>query len=291
MAELFDSTEFKQLLDRYSLIESNIVPAVVDLYSNPLKEPEKAYLKTVFGSIPNGNKKFKLQREFLREDAGSHWGAWAEMMVYDWLEQLNKSPILDPIIPGTRKTPDLLIKSENKEIFIEIAAVQRAERDESIGDAIRGWWPAATATFRSMGGRLDEKLSKYREALEQYPKPYVVCLFLVDSIIDLSEVKTYFLGGESYNFNTREMHQNLDGAVFEHHIGELPLVKYRHVTGVLVAKRNRQTVENGFMLEVGFIENPYATEKIDTQTFGDIRRYVVISEIEGSIQMGWKIGA
>src|SRR5690242_8151592 len=82
---------------------------------------------------------------------------------------------------------------------------------------------------------------------------YVVCLCLNSRLIDLGEVKTRFLGGEAVNINTGELVPLLDGEIFELHGDEL-LVKYTHVSGVLVAKCNRSTLEDGHKLVFGLVQ-------------------------------------
>ena len=59
----------------------------------------------------------------------------------------------------------------------------------------------------------------------------------------------------------------LDGEIFEIHTDMPPLVKLRHVSGLLVAQPNRVTIEDGYRLIFRYIQNPYALVRIPETEF------------------------
>jgi hypothetical protein len=98
--------------------------------------------------------------------------------------------------------------------------------------------------------------------------------------------KTCLLGGEAVNINTSELVPLLDRDIFELHGDEL-FVKYTHASGVLVARCNRSTLEDGHKLVFGYFQNPYADISLPTDEFGDIRRHVIVSRNETHFSMKW----
>ena len=272
---LFDRTVIEALKIKFS--SSGIkgrVPQIIDLYESLNRKNEFEYLEQIFSRIPSGRKKNNLRTSFLSEDDGNHIGALAELMIFDWLEKLGKNPSFETLLPGNRETPDLLINNDDRQIIIEVAAVQESIEDQIIMNSHRGFWPGATSTYKSMGSRLAEKAGKYAK----YQKPYVICIYLANSIIQLGQIKDYFLGDDTYNFSIEKLQREYNGIIFENNNDEI-LVKHRHVSGILVAKRNRGSIEEGFKLNFGLIQNPYAhpCSIISPDEFGSIPRYIVSS--------------
>jgi hypothetical protein len=282
MGSIFDVPRFAELLDGSSQNQAEGLPAV-DLYRNGSRRKEREYIEAVFARLPEGSYKSDLQRRFLSPNTSDYLGAWYELMVYDWLDGLGKNPVLQPLLSTGKSKPDFEIRSDELQSLIEVTVVQQSSNDSHI-DRGRVWWPAAIATFETMRNSLIRKIGQHSIPPGM---AYVICLCLETDLIDIEQVKTCFLGGESAAVATRELLPRLDGEVFENHPGMPLLVKHRDVSALLVARRNRTTVDDGFRLLFGLVQNPYAHVRIPDTEFGNLRRYTVIAETETRLTMGW----
>lgn len=283
MSSIFDLPDFQRLLTNYSPDQQAQIPPAVELYNDPYRQREREDIERIFANLPVNSYKREIQDRLLLGDTPNHLGAWYELFVYDWLAGLSKNPIPQPTLAGAKSRPDFLIESNRLQIFIEVAVVQESRADKDVRQ--RGpWWPAAIATFRTMRERLIDKMGQHPGIPQN--AAYLICLCLNSFLIDLGEVKTCLLGGEAININTGELVPLLDGDIFEVHGNEL-FVKYTHVSGVLVARCNRSTLEDGYKLVFGYVQNPYADISIPTNEFGDIRRHVIVSRNDTHFSMKW----
>jgi hypothetical protein len=286
MASLFSSSKFKKLLDLYPADEPGQPPEVIDLYRNPLRQRECEHIENIFAQLPNNSYKEKVQTKLLSENSGDHIGAWYELMVYDWLVGLGKNPIPQPVLQttnGAEGYPDFLIESNGLQIYIEVSVIQEAQKDKDrgIGGVV---WTETTRTFEKIGDKLREKMGKYEVPSDS---AYVICLGLESRLIDLGEVKTYFLGDEVDLFERDDIKDtikfrgtrlNPNGEIFvnDNDIDGYLAVKHRDVSALLVAKRNM----SGYRPTFGLIQNPYALVHIPETEFGSITRWVRDSETE-----------
>lgn len=283
MESLFALPKFRKLLDTYSSVNVEQLPTSVDLYKNPFRQNEREHLEGIFARISDASYKRDVQRRLLSPDLSSYFGAWYELMVYNWLELMGKHPVPQPSIPNAKSKPDFLIRSDGLQIFIEVTVVHEAQKDQDVRKQT-SWLPAATATFETMRGRLIDKMGQHSIPQDS---AYIICLCLESRLINLSEVKTCFFGGESVVLKTGDLRANFDGEIFENQPGYPLLVKHRDVSALLVAKRNEQSIENGYKPIFGLIQNPYALNPIAQDEFEDIQRYVIISETESHFEMKW----
>ncbi len=279
---LFDSPKFKQLLDSYLSSGSEQPPPIVDLYMKPFRVKEREHIEVILGQLNNHSYARRIESRLLLTP--EYLGAWHELMVFDWLSGLGKQLALQPSIEGSK--PEFFYESNGLPIFIEVAAVQESLNDNDVGKTIGGvkiWAPEATETFKKLNGVLTHKAGQHSSIKKA---AYVICLCLESRLIDIGEVKTYFLGGEAVDM-AGELHPRLDGLVFESQDNlQLPK-KYKNVSALLVAKHSRNSAEEGYKLVFGLIQNPYATNPISPNEFGALTRYVIVSETQEHIQMKW----
>jgi hypothetical protein len=276
MSSILDAPAFRQLLDDYSG-NAEEMPLVLALYRNPHRQQELDYIDAVFERLPEGRVKKRIQREFLSEDPAHHWGAWYELMVYDWLDRLNKNPQLERPLPGG-STPDIKIQSGPLDIFIEVTHVRESLGDQDIETS---WWNADTATFARMTAALKEKSVQHPTISPS--AAYVICIALENKLIEMSEVKTALFGHEQYSLTTSKTRIDCEGLLFENHPDAL-LVKHRNVSAFLVTKRDQSTL-GAFKLRFGLIQNPYAQVPIPNTEFGNIKRWVPVECDDGTIGM------
>jgi len=246
-------------------------------------------IKTILDRLPENAYKKSVRRRLDSQNLSDRDSAWYELMIYDWLESLGKKPIPEPTIPDSSSKPDFLIRSEDLEVFVEVFVVQESEEDKNTLRQPRVLWTADTATFWRMGGRLTRKMGKYSEITETLGAAYVICACLESHLLNLREVATYFLGNEAYNLATGTLQFMMDGQIFERHADEPPSVarRYRHISALLAVKRFRDTPKSDYRLEFGLIQNPFALNPIPEDTFGPIRRFVVVSKTETQYAMDW----
>lgn len=286
MASLFDSPNFKNLLSSLASSQSEQIPPVIDLYRNPLRKKERNHIEAILSRLPDGSYARAIEKRLLSLNAANHYGAWHELMVYDWLSDLKKNPSVQPLAPDGKSKPDFQIESNGLSIFIDVASVQESRKDGNVGKNYgrpRGWWPGGTATFATMRERLIDKMGQHASITDA---AYVVALCLESCMIDMSQVKTCFLGGEIVV--SRTLRHDLNGEIFERDGDNSFLVKHSNVSGVLVANHSGISEDEGYKLVFGLIQNPYSHHKIHELEFGEIRRFVGVSESDGRTQMVWR---
>lgn len=284
---MFDSPKFKRLLKASSTAPGNQAP-IIDLCSNPARQKERQHIEAILCRLPNRSFAHDIQDRLLSVDTGNYLGAWNELMVYDWLYGMNMRPVPQPPAPDGRSKLDFLVETDSLRIYIDVASVQEARKDKPLGrvyGSARVWWPEDAATFATMRERLIDKMGQHPTITEA---AYVVCLCLESRAIDIDEVKTCFLGTESVDVATGMVHPDMNGEIFEIRNDSSCLAKYRSVSALLVAKHSGVSVEDGYRLVFGLIQNPYANIRVHDAEFGELRRYVIVSESEGGLRMAWR---
>lgn len=288
MSSFFNSPNFKNLLDNLTSNQSGQLSPIVDLYKNPFREKEREHIEAILARLPNHSYVCDIERRLL--STTNYLGAWYELMVYDWLYELEKTPIVQPLAPDGRTKPDFFIKANGTLIFIDVASVQGSKKDENVGEiynSVRVWWPEDenTAIFKTMRERLLNKIGKHRSITKE---AYVICLGLETPWIDSGAVKTCFIGTESFDPVSGRLRQKLDGEIFEKEENDFFLVKHLNISALLVARHSGVSEEEGYKLVFELIQNPYARIRIHDTEFGEIRRFVVVSESDSYFEMGWQ---
>ncbi len=287
MSPIFESPSFKDLLAKYSSVEYELRPQVVNLLADPSRWKERAHIESIFKELPQGKYKKGILRHLRSERPEDFYGAWYELMVYDWLKEQGKEPVLQPDLPSGSK-PDFLIKSDDLNIYIDVTHVRESSGDKNISPGKEAWWPAATATFLTLQTSIEKKASQHKRGLNELTNAaYVICIGLETILIGADTVKTCFLGSEGYHIKTGRISFMKDSLLFENQVDGTFLVRHKHVSALLVAQHNRASVEEGYKLRFSLIENPYANTEIAGEEFGPIHRFVVISKTETNYNMQW----
>jgi hypothetical protein len=281
MSSLFDSAEFLGLLRDVSL---GIIqpPPIVDLYKNPNRQMEREHIQEIHARLTDSSYAREILKRLLSPNTANYLGAWHELMVYNWLVDLGKNPVVQPLLPNGTSRPDFHFTSNSLSIYIDVASVQESQKDKDTGKvygSARMIWSEATATFSTMQEALRKKMGQHGSITDA---AYVVCLCLESRLINIGEVKTCFLGDESIDTRGR-LHHDLNGEIFERNDDRSFLVKYANVSGVLVAKHG-----SDYKLLFGYIQNPYAKFPVRETEFGSLPRFVVTSETKDEIEMGWR---
>lgn len=277
MTDIFDFPDF------HLKLKTGVLPSA-DLFLSPYRERERQHIQTIFSQLSNKSYQHEIQKRLLIGDQSNHLGAWYELMVYDWLRQKGLNPIPVAKTDSGISRPDFLVNLNGIETYVEVACVQESQKDQPLLEK-SAWYPAATATFETMRKRLIDKIGQHKFLDD---KAYLVCLCLHSRRIGLSEVKTALLGEEAVRITTEEVVSLNNGEIFERHGSDL-YVKYLRLSGVLVAKSNRSTLDAGYLLDFGYIQNPYADILIDPDTFGEIPCFVVVDVARDCLYMKWKL--
>lgn len=211
-----------------------------------MTDDELRYLESVLQRVPSEDAN-KLRNRLAVHDEGNRWGAWGELIIYEWLESTGKRPHFEPE-PGGRR-PDFLIEPKGESIFIEVFVTRRSPDDEGIdttpirpGLPVSVWWSGETRTYHAASGRLIEKLDKYKGL----DSSYVVCDVLVTPIISPGNIRELF-----QSWFLPEAHE--------------------HVSALLVVTPRWEPSVGRYRFECMFFPNPDALHSLDSTAFDDCK--------------------
>ncbi len=277
MKSLFELDNFKSLLKK----DLRVPSPIVDLYRTSYRKEERDHIDAIINKLQNTHPTYA--REIINRLLvdSEYLGAWYELMVYDWLSEQSKNPLPQPVAPDGKSKPDFLFDSFGKKVYIDVASVQESSRDKAIYDSPNFWQPEATSTFATMRERLLDKMGKH-SSISSVGASYIICLGLESPLIYTEDVKTCFLGNGSLNLSSNKLHSAINGEIFEKEKSGAFLVKNKNVSGLLVAKHNWGSKNDGYRLVFGFIQNPFAYVGFQADEFDTISKFVVIAKT-GSI--------
>ena len=143
---IFDSERMQSLRKRYASIHPCEWPRI--LWVDQAYPAWKTHLESLIQTVPPAVQKDWLQR-LVHADDDQHMGAWFEMMLYGWLQQVGQV-IVQPHQETSQ--PDFLVKTREGDVFVE-AFVLRPPRkwQQSRGWKCRLW-----------------------EVLEEIPRPFLI---------------------------------------------------------------------------------------------------------------------
>ena len=116
---IFDSAAMQKLRDRYAGEPDFCVPRIVSLDRCDDLSGEREYLEQLVGSVRQSKQEEWLRR-MVRDDEGQHWGAWFEIYLYGWLQEIGVVQV-EPDVAGC--SPDFLLHSDQAQIGVEAQAV------------------------------------------------------------------------------------------------------------------------------------------------------------------------
>jgi hypothetical protein len=207
-------------------------------------------------------------------------------MVYDWLLKQGKNPSPQPLAPDGKSKPDFIFTLNDKSVYIDVASVQESKKDEELDEGEAFIQNEKRSSFATMRERLIDKAGRHK-SISNVGGIYIICLGLESPFIDSEDVKTCFIGNDSYNIPSGKLRAAINGEIFEQESNGSFLVKYKNVSAILVAKRN-YSLEDTNKLTFEFIQNPYAINEISPTEFGEISRFVVLTKTEEYFKMVWQ---
>jgi len=255
-------------------------------FKDVLKKEQK-YIDAIIKNLENNHPNYADAIKKRMQVETEHLGLWYELMVYDWLWKQRKNPFPQPNAPDGKSKPDFVFPSNDKKIYIDVASVQESEKDKEFYERQDFWSSESTASFATMRERLLDKAGRHK-SIANTGDAYVICLGLESPLINIEDVKTCFIGNDSYNVSLGKLQSAINGEIFERENSASFLVKYKNVSAILVGKRNYSLNEDENKLEFGLIQNPYAITEIQPVEFSNILRFVVIVKKEKYFQMGWQ---
>ena len=130
---LFDTKQMIKLRQKYEDVSGLFVPEVIKLDRFEFLIEERKYLEKLAQSVPQ-NIQQKWVGDFTTADNGQYTGAWFEMMLYGWLQQIGQVRP-EPQVEGN--LPDFSLKTDKQEIFIEARAfvISDEEREKDARQA------------------------------------------------------------------------------------------------------------------------------------------------------------
>jgi len=249
------------------------------------KEPE--YIDSIIKNLQKNHPSYANEVIRRKKNVSEYLGIWYELMVYDWLCKQGKKPSPQPFAPDKKSKPDFVYKSNDINIYIDVASVQESKNDEMLCEKPYFINRQATSSFAAMRERLLDKLGKHK-SIADGRDTYVICLGLESSYIDVDDVITCFIGNRIVNILGGKDRTSKDGDIYEQENNRSLLVKYKSVSAILVAKRNYTLAEDRNKLAFWLIQNPYANTKIPPTEFDGISRWVVLAETDDFLEMGWQ---
>ena len=255
-------------------------------YKDVLKK-EQEYIDAIIKNLRKNHPTYAHEIERRLEVDSEHLGAWYELMVYDWLWKLEKNPSPQPFAPDGKSKPDFMFASNDKSVYVDVASVQESEKDKELVESQAFVQSQSLSSFATMRERLLDKAGKHK-SISHVGNVYIICLGLESPSIDIEDVKTCFIGNDSYNILSGKLQAAINGEIFERENNKSFLVKYKNVSAILVAKRNYSLREDANKLAFGLIQNPYAINEIQPTEFGEVSRFVVLRKTEKYFEMGWQ---
>jgi len=125
---LFDAKQTVKLRQKYGSVPDLFAPEVVKLDRLEFLSEERKYLERLVRSVPQ-NIQQKWIGDFATVDNGQHIGAWFEIMLYGWLQQIGQVKP-EPQVEGN--LPDFSINIDNQEIFVEARAFVISDQEREV---------------------------------------------------------------------------------------------------------------------------------------------------------------
>ncbi|MEO8168182.1 MAG: hypothetical protein ABI623_08045, partial [bacterium] len=258
---------------------------LVQLYKNPDGQKERSHIDRILQDLAIESYRRKITKDLLSTKAGTYFGAWYELMVYNWLVNQGKNLKIQPTAPKGNSKLDFLITTKGASIYIDVASVQESVSDNNLLQDSQFHLLRDFASFDTMKNATVKKLNQHKT--EGYP--YIICLGLESPMLSAADAVTCLLGNEVVHIPSGRVSIDLNGELFRVDSNGLFLANHE-LSGVLVCHRNRQTPAEGYRLVFCLIENPYATYKIDDLEFATISRYTVVSKTTTHYTMAWQNG-
>jgi hypothetical protein len=132
-----------------------------------------------------------------------------------------------------------------------------------------------------------KKKAKQHRPVRRAGYPYVIALFVESSFYGPETAVEAWFGSPSYSINRKTSKvepAGLDGRGLYYFRRE---VRHRSISGTLLMKSGWNTTKDRRSLVGWYVENPYAKKPLSPGLFPTESNYVVLSQGERGIRMGW----
>lgn len=122
---LFDNNRIIKIRNKYEHESDLFIPEIIKLDRFEILSGEREYLENLFRSVSSDIKR-KWIGDFATDNNKQHIGAWFEIMLYGWLQQIGK------VIPEPKVNdalPDFSLNDGKQEIFIEARAITIPDKE------------------------------------------------------------------------------------------------------------------------------------------------------------------
>lgn len=348
---IFDTHKMQRLRDKYKDTPDFDAPEIVVLDRSQHLLGERDYLEEIIRSVPEYTQK-KWGNNLLSNDIENHVGAWFEMMLFGWMQDIGQFKVQPEIEDGS---PDIILDVGDEHIFVEATAIltERADREKN------RWIAGVLTTLKSIAlpfglsieqlslkSRVDTSLlnlkvtewllsnpeqklvfedrhqniivftatkvpefdhvvasgpaygvfvnpeilkkpikrkTQQHKQLRKSGYPYVIALFLEPFLQSAEEVVEAWLGKEQWTVDISEnqvVEKTSDRSGL-HFFGKEIL--HKSISGTLVTKAKNDNNLMRRVLEVRYIQNPFAKIWIDPFLFPVHSSYTTLK-----FSMGWQ---
>jgi hypothetical protein len=279
---IFDSEAMLDLRRKYAALDNRHVPEVVFLDRSDRLAAEREILEYLLSVAPIAKQKDWLGR-LVNEDNGQFWGAWFEIMLWEWLQAIG--PVTpEPEIVGDK--PDFVLTVGDQQIAIEARAylfTSGSERALSRGKRPGLIWIQPIAT--GIKAALREKAVQHK-SLRKANHAYVLAIMLESNLMTPEEVATAWFGTGPVVIEGRRVKAITTNQTGLHYLGAE--VRHTSVSGTLVFQVLWDKHQKRRKLEAYYIQNPYAKVKVNPTIFPVQAKYVAVQEDTAGNTMGWR---
>lgn len=125
-ALIFDSPRMAELSIKYATVPDSFAPHIVLLGRADSAAEHRAQLERLVARAPS-EVRARWIRELLNPQDGVFFGAWFEVMMFDWLSQIDDT-VPSPVVEGDH--PDFLVSTTNQQIAVECKVLLASELEQ-----------------------------------------------------------------------------------------------------------------------------------------------------------------
>ncbi len=174
---IFDSREIQQFLIQYADEPDYKVPHVVFLARSDKLSEERKVIESLVASVPVRARKDWVRRLISTKEE-QHLGAWFEIMLYEWLQNIGQVTV-QPSIEGN--FPDFSVLVGNQEVIVEASAIMMGpgkrnhhKRENEIFEVLKEIQKPFVVSIETFSGNAPLDRDRFRndviEWLDSYPE-------------------------------------------------------------------------------------------------------------------------
>lgn len=280
---IFDSLQMNRLREEYKDKEPSVLPRIVFLDRSDKLSGERQYLEDLIALVPKEKQKEWLGR-ILKDDYIHHLGAWFEIMLFGWLNEIAKVDV-EPEICG--KKPDFSLHISDNKIIIEAKVFQDKINFKTIKKLELLKPIAFFVNVKPLRTALKSKADKHK-AIREEGYPYVIAIMTESIAISDEEVIEAWFGKTKWILD-RNCNCIIDECIDRsglHFFGTE--VVHKSISGTLFFNcRYDETLKRRVLIG-SYIQNPYSNIQVDPLVFPVRRKFIVLEKDSTGYKMDWR---